>query len=86
MIALPILTITAITITATIITINRNILDLPRRGASLNTGSSLQELFHCKKCGWQGVRQDQEGGAGQRVGGRARQGPEDQENISWPGR
>ena len=48
MIALPILTITAITITATIITINRNILDLPRRGASLNTGSSLQELFHSK--------------------------------------
>ena len=43
MIDLPILT-----ITATIITINRNILDLPRRGASLNTGSSLQELFHSK--------------------------------------
>ena len=44
MIDLPILTI----ITATIITINRNLLDLPRRGASLNTGPSLQELFHCK--------------------------------------
>ena len=44
MIDLPILTI----ITATIITINRNLLDLPRGGASLNTGSSLQELFHRK--------------------------------------
>ena len=43
MIDLPILT-----ITATIITIKRNILDLPRRGASLNTGTSLQELFHSK--------------------------------------
>ena len=47
MIDLPILTIAA-TITATIITINRNILDLPRSGASLNTGPSLQELFHSK--------------------------------------
>ena len=43
MIDLPILT-----IAATIITINRNKLDLPRSGASLNTGPSLQELFHSK--------------------------------------
>ena len=47
MIDLPILTIAA-TITATIITINRNMIDLPRGGASLNTGPSLQELFHSK--------------------------------------
>ena len=45
MIDLPILAITATIITITII---RNLLDLPRGGASLNTGASLQELFHSK--------------------------------------
>ena len=43
-----ILNLPILTNAATIITINRNKLDLPRRGASLNTGPSLQELFHSK--------------------------------------